>query len=321
MLKRLEALIRSPLGRIFAGAVGFAVLAFQVRRSGTDAVLAAVARSPGLFPVVVALEAGVAGCEVWALYHLYGAERRKVPIGQLVRSGLISYSVMCMVPMGRAVAEATRAAMLSRYVGGARAAAAAARMQAMALLGNAAISLPCALGALALVGAHWLPAFIAANFVITLALGGGVLFVGRRSRLGAWLNARVGRGQQWGAAFDQHLRGAEAVPLSPIAWVFLGRCFQTTQRVVLLFAVGASVGVLQGMCAEGIHLVSGSVGDMIPSQVGITEAIYELSSSILGISKSDGVALALIAHMAQLFWLLVGSIVPLLWPAPPPAPT
>jgi hypothetical protein len=232
------------------------------------------------------------------------------------RGGLISFAVMSVVPMGRAVAEATRAAMLSRYVGASKAAAAATRMQAVALLANACISLPCALAAFALVGASWFPAVVLLNFLVTSALGGGVLLAGRHVGVGQWLGQRFKRDEGWGADFDRHLRTDELVPLGAVAAVFVGRSLQTLQRIVLLVAVGAGIGLLKGLCAEGVHLVSGSVGDLVPGQLGVSEALYSFTSSVLQLTPSDGVAIALLAHMAQLIWLGVGSITPLVWPPP-----
>jgi hypothetical protein len=315
-LERWRNRLRSPWGRGLAGLVGLSVLVFQVIQTGPREVWFAVTRAPALFPALVLLEAGTVACEVWGLYRLYGDARRNVPALQLVRSSLIAYAVMSVAPMGRAVAEAARAALLSRYVGGPLAAAAAARMQAVALIGNACISVPCAVVALAVVGKSWLTVAVAANCGVTLALGAGVLLAGRRSRIGAWIAAKIRPGSGWGASFDDHLRTADTVPLAPLAGVFAGRCIQVFQRMLLLASVGAGFGVVKGFLAEGVHLVNGSIGDLIPGQVGLSEATYRLSSTALAISPSDGVAIALIAHLAQLFWLLVGALVPLAWPAP-----
>jgi hypothetical protein len=186
------------------------------------------------------------------------------------------------------------------------------------LLGNACISVICAVVALVAVGKSWLTAAVAANCVVTLALGAGVLLAGRHSRVGAWLAKKVRRGGGgWGTSFDDHLRSAQTVPLAPLAGVFAGRCIQVVQRVLLLASVGAGFSAVKGFLAEGVHLVNGSIGDLIPAQVGLSEATYRFSSAALGISPSDGVAIALIAHLAQLFWLLVGALTPLAWPAPP----
>jgi hypothetical protein len=315
-MNRLGALARSPLGRIVAAAAGLGCVYYLIRRSGPADVWAALTRAPGLFPVVVLCEAGIATCEIYALYLLYGPSRSKVPPLELVRTGLICYAVMALVPFGRAVSEATRAALLAKYVGGPKAAAEATRMQGVTLIGNAVISVPIALGALAVLGPSWLPALVTANLVLMVVLGAGLLFAGRHLRVGQWLGARVRGGQAWGPAFDAQLREEEAVPVGAIVSVSLARCIQTFQRTILVAAVGGGFSLLRGLVAQGIQLVSGAVGDIVPGQVGLSEAAYTLSAKVLSLSESSAVSIALLTHLAVLFWVCVGSLVPLFWPAP-----
>jgi hypothetical protein len=255
-------------------------------------------------------------CTLGALRSLYGDAAARVPLSQLVRAGLIGYAVMGLVPVGRPAAEITRASLLSRWVGAGRAGAAAARVEAVALVANGCISIPAALAALALVGATWLPLAIAINAVATLSLGGSVLFFTKRSRIGAWLGRRHARVAKFGSELDAAFADQDTIPMRALAWELGGRVVQLVQNGVLVACVGGAVGLREAACSQGIHLVGAAVGDLIPAQLGATEGNYTLAASALGLTAAAAVSIALVAHLAQLFWVGVGSLVPLLWRAP-----
>ena len=320
-VRRLIALAQSPAGRIAGGLVGLLAVALLVRHTGVDAVARALARGAHLLPFILLGEIAILACTLCALRTLYGDARRAVPLSAWVRSGLIGYAVMGLVPAGRTAAEAMRAALLARYVGAARAAAAATRLQGVALIGNAAISLPAAWAAYHLLGPSLVPGAIVANGALVFVLGGAILLAGRRLGFGAFLGRRSTRAQAFGQAFDDHLRGEPLLPARAIGWEALSRCVQVSQCALLLSAVGGVVGIGQALRAEGVLLVGGALGDLVPAQLGVTEATYTLSSKALLLSASDAMAIALLAHLAQLFWVAVGSLVPLVWPAAPDAAT
>jgi hypothetical protein len=228
---------------------------------------------------------------------------------------MMSYSLIGVLPFGRAAGEAARAAMLSRYVGVPLAAASAARMQALSLLGNTVISIPCAIGVLAFAGLKsWLMLGIAVHFVMTGVLGAGLLLAGRRSHLGARIGKWFRKDEAWRAQLDDRL-GSEENLVTPLVWISMSRGLRLLQRAALLAAVGASFGVLPSLASESVNLVASSIGDAIPLQVGVTEAGYAFASQTLGITKSDGVAMALIVHVAQIVCVGLGFLSPLLAPA------
>ena len=67
-------------------------------------------------------------------------------------------------------------------------------------------------------------------------------------------------------------------------------------------------------------MAAGAVGDVIPGQVGISEAGYAMTAQVLNVTAGDAVAMALLVHLAQVVWVAVGFIAPLFAPAPAPAP-
>jgi hypothetical protein len=311
VIKRLMDFARSRLGRALAALVGVGIVALLIRQSGPEEVLQAITRAPLLFPLVVLLEMLMCACEVTAAFVLYGTDRAKVPAGVIIRSTLFCYAVMSVLPFGRAVAEMTRAAMLSKYVGGARAAAVATQVQGMTLLGNAIISVPTAIAVAVMAGKTLLLAGISLNVVVTSVAGGGLLLATRKSDLGQRVGKYFSGGEKWGPEVDQHLQG-ELKVLAPVSFMALGRCFQVTQRLVLLAAVGAQWSVLRAFCAQAIALVSSMVGDLIPGQIGVTEMGYRLGAQVLQLEPSQGVAIGLLGHLTQVVWIGVGFVTPLI---------
>jgi hypothetical protein len=306
---------RSTLGRAIATFIGLGLVALIVRDLGFHVVGEAIERAAAYFPFVVLLEAAILACSTLALRALYGAAGKDVPVGQLARAALVGYAVQGVMPAGRAAAEATRASLLSRWVGAARAAAAAGRMQAVVLIANGLVSTAATIAALAdSRSPRWLPIVIGANALVTLGLGAAILIVARRARIGSWLGRRVKRLAGFGADLDTALRAEAAIPTAAIAWELLGRVVQVAQNAVLIASLGAgAVGIGLAFCAEGIHLVGAAVGDLIPAQLGATEGNFRLAGSALGLSRASAVSVAVVAHLAQLVWVSVGALVLLLW--------
>jgi len=316
VLSRLISAARSPLGRLVTGALGLTAVALIVRGIGFQAIAQSIAGAARLFPLVLALEGARLACTILALRALYACP---VPGGPLVRAGLIGYAVMGLVPAGRAVAEVARAALLARYVGAGRAAVAAVRIQVASLLANAFISIPAAAAAwLSIVAGAptWLALAIAGNFVLTLAVGLVVLSVSARAGLGSWAG-RVFRAKAFGDQVESVLEREPLWPFAAIAWEILGRLLQVVQYAVLLACVGGVPTLRLSLVSVGIHLVGAAVGDLLPAQLGSTEGNFTLAASALALPVASAVAIALLAHLAQLVWVIAGSLVSL-WPVPAP---
>lgn len=307
---------RSTPGRAAAAIFGIGAVVLILRGLGLDAVGRAVAQCAPYLPLVVALEACVLACSTMSLRALYRDAARDIPKQQFVRATLVGYAVQGLVPAGRAAAEATRASLLSRWIGGGRAGAAATRMQAVVLIANGLVSIPAATAA-ALTGyTRWLAFAIAINAGVTLALGSTLLIVSQRAHIGAWLGRHIKRVRTFGADLDAALEREPRLPVRAIAWELSGRVVQVGQHALLIACVGGVVGIVPALCAEGIHLVGAAVGDLVPAQLGATEGNFTLAAGALGLTRASAVSIALIAHLAQLVWVVVGSLVPLVWRPP-----
>jgi hypothetical protein len=311
VLNRLSAFFRHPIGRILSVAVGLGAVAFLVYKSGAQDVWNAVTRAPLLFVVVFLLEVAQAAIESYAVIALFGPDRAKIPLREAVRSSMFCYSLVGVLPLGRATGEAARAAILSRYTGFPAAGAAAARMQAITLIGNAFISIPCALGTWLLTGPSWLFLGIVIHFVVTGVVGFGIILAGRHSRIGDRLKKYFRGAEQWGSALDGELQSSDRLK-GPTVWIFVSRVIRLFQRAALLAAVGCAFGPLVSLGSESINLVAGMVGDIIPMRLGVNEAIYAIGAKSMSMSMSDAVAMALLNHVAQLLCVGIGFLSPLL---------
>jgi hypothetical protein len=256
--------------------------------------------------------------DVLSLRSLIGAPARDVPLAVWVRSGLMAYAIMVLFPGGRTAGEVVRATQLAPYTGGAKAAAYGTRLQAATMLGNTFISIPAAIACFwASDGEGALPWLVLGNGLVTAAIGGGILFMSRRSKVGGWVGQKFSALASHGASFDEALR--DETPFGPaLLFSSLGRAFQTVQYGILLLAVGGSLGVVSALISQGIHLVGAGAGDLVPNQAGITEGAYWMFAEALGLSADPAAAvgIALIARFCQYILAGVGLLVGALWRAP-----
>jgi hypothetical protein len=296
---------RSWPGRILGTAMGLAVVAGLIHLVSGGVVLAALHRAAAWLPLVFLLEGGMLACETCALWLLYGDDRKNLSAGDMARAALAGYPTMVLLPAGRAVAEVYRASILARRTSAPRAAAAAVLMQAVLLLATSVVSLLCAGAAFVIAGSTTLPLLIAGNALLTGVLGAGILVGGRRSRIGAWLGRRWQR-MRSGPEFDEVLIRASTFPVKPLIAASAARLLQSAQLAVLILAVAGRTRIVQTLSAEGVHLVGASVGDLIPAQMGATEAAYTLSAAVLGLAPGAALAIALLTHLTQAAWALIG---------------
>jgi len=312
--RKINQLFTSKGGRFISAAMGLGLVFLILNRVGWNIILISVNKSVNYFPLILLLEAAILICSMSALRLLYGNDRHNLPLSALVRAGLIGYAVMGLVPAGRTLAESTRAMILSRYSTGPGAAAAAAKLQGIALLAIAAISIPATCATYFALGPSWPSALIAGNILLTSALGFGILLAAQTSRIGSRIGKLIPSFNNFGQQLDEHFTGNKLIPFGPLVFELLGRVLQVVQNYLLVAAVGGKLGVVPALCSEAFHLVGASAGDLIPAQLGATEFSYQYSGSALALQPAEAVSIALIAHLAQLIWVIIGLLVPVIWP-------
>lgn len=279
---------------------GIVTLVALVRHVGLDAVLDVLRVAGPWFPLIVFLEIFLTGTDAIALALFYREHAGRVPLRDWLRSTAVHYGVMVVLPAGRAGAEVTRGAMLSRYVGPPRASAGVIQVQCVTLLANTFISLVCYVAVASASGpASALGLLLLGNGAITGVVGVGTYLSLRRFELGGWLGQRLKTLAAHGPEADRVFREAPAFPVKALAVCCAGRTVQAVQYGVILVAVGGTAGLAPALVSEGIHLVGAGLGDMVPNQVGITEAAYGWFADTLGLTTAAGISLALLARLSQ----------------------
>jgi hypothetical protein len=304
------------------GVVGLIAIALLVRGVGAATLFAIVRASARWLPLLVAIDALRIVAEGFATCSLSARVRRQVPLAELVRVHLVGYAIGMNMPAGRVTAEAVKAAMLSRYIGAPEAAAVAAGNQTSVMLGNVVGMVPCMVAAIWMTG--WSP--LVCSFGL-LALFTAVLFAMfqlacRRSRLGGALLRRVTRFEHATEAFQAAIERVPIVPVGATLAALAARAVAALELGVLLWALGGRHSVGHALLAQGVNLIGGSLGDVVPGQLGATDGAFALAAPSLGLAVVDGIALSVLLHCVQAVWAVVGFTLPFFWKAAPsPAST
>ncbi len=314
--KRVPGLLRP----VFALA-GLGTLALLVRKAGAAELGATLANAAPWLPWVVLLELGRQCTDATATRLAYGPGARSVPLGALVRSQLIGTAISSMAPAGRAAAEATKAALLAPHMGGAMATSAAATSQAASLAAGGFISFPCALASYLLTGMSVFTVAMLAHGVLLVALSAGLRALMRAKRTGAWLMRRCQRWASHAEQFQASARSGALLPWRPML-AFLGsRTLQVAQYAVLTHAVGIDTSLVQALFSQGLYLCALAVGSLVPGQVGVSDGAFAMAAGVLDTTAARAMAVALLGHVVQLIFVVVGALTPLVWRAPAPRPS
>ncbi|AKT36817.1 lysylphosphatidylglycerol synthase domain-containing protein [Chondromyces crocatus] len=303
---------------------GVSTVALLVRDAGPATLLEVLETAAPWIPLLLTIEVARMGTDALATWLALGRRAHAVPIPVLARAQLIGTAVGTLAPAGRTAAEATKAALLAPWTGGAPATAGAATTQAATLLSTALISLPCAWAASRLTGASWITVALLIHAAVLFLLGVGVRLVMRSPRLGRWL-ARRERLSRNAATFQQVAKETPVLSPGPTAALLLGRALQVLQYGVIVHAVGVSVSAVQALFSQGLNLMALAVGVLVPGQLGVSEGAFALSASTLHTTEAKAIAIALLAHLLQIALLPLGALTPLLWkvraPSEPRSPT
>ncbi len=298
--------------RFAAGVLGISLVAYMVNHIGLGAVLQALRGAAYYFPGILLCEFLFWFFGTLSQRALYGRDAKKIPWFQIWRSGFAAYAIMGLIPMGRIVAETARAVSFAPYVGKSKAVVVAVQVQILALCVTALVA-----GVSGLFIFNRAPASPAAWLAIANAGGAFVLAVlavlaSKYLKIGQKLGFLIPRIKLFGREFDAHFAGSTVFPRAALGYELLCRLSQIIQNGLLVMAVGGVLSVSNAFCSEGLHLIGATLGDLIPGQWGVTELVYGETGSILGLGDQGALGIALLAHMAQLFWVLVALLLNLL---------
>jgi hypothetical protein len=311
-----SSLRRGLLVRFGVGFVGIGAVAVIVRQIGIDPLRAVLVPAAASLPLLLLVDVARIGADAVGTRLALGDRARSVPFRIFLRTQIIGNAVASIAPSGRAACEATKAALLTRWVGGPTATANATLLQSLSLVAGAAISIPCIWAALHLSGLSTLTGLIFAQAVLAAALGLGIRLATRAQKLGGFLERRFRRFAEQARQFRASARDAPLFPVAPFAAVALGRALQIVQFWLLVRAVGISASIEHALLAQGVNMVAIAAGSFVPGQLGASDGAFALSAEALGCSVASAVAIALLAHVLQVIWLGVGALVPLVWKLP-----
>ncbi|MBU8898889.1 UPF0104 family protein [Corallococcus sp. H22C18031201] len=313
--------------RILFALLGLGMLAMLVHRAGPSELGLALKEAAPWLPWVALIEVGRQALDASATWLAHGPRARLIPVSVLARAQLIGTAVSSMAPAGRAAAEATKAALVTPYTGGAAASSAAATAQAASLGAGGLISFPCAYASFLMTGNSAFTIAMLIHGTVLLLTSLGVRACMRARKLGAWLRRRRKRWASQTEVFQDSACSGPLLPWRPMLAFMCSRSLQVMQYAVLAHAVGINASAVQALFAQGLYLVALALGSLVPGQVGVTDGAFSLAAGALGTTTARAMSIALLAHTVQAGFVLAGALTPLVWrprrPSPPrssPAP-
>lgn len=287
--------------RILGAALGLALLAWFVRNTDRVALERALAGRVSLIPLCVLVELIRVGAETQATRSVLGKARKLVSFRRMYAVHLVGFAFSAVLPAPRPIAEATKASLIAKRVGLARCVNVGTVNQAATLL---AISVACVGCALLTSRCPSLQRLLFANAVFLAVSGGGLLALVRSPRLHAWLAKRWPKRAESFASFGRE--AARAPVLAPTAWLFASVCLQGILFGLLLRGTSSAPFIVGSATAEGAHMVSASIGVLVPGQLGIRELAFAEVADGLGTNIATAGALSLLPRAAQLFVAGIG---------------
>lgn len=289
---------------------GLILVCLVLQHTGIDRVWHAVLSASVYFPLILLFELGTWFLGMLAQRSLYGNERHLIPWPVVLRAGCTAYAIMGLMPLGRVVAESARAVLFSKYVGKTKAALVAIQIQIVALLVTGSVALVAALVLIGNLGFLFLSWAALLNALAVLALALLALSAAKHFKMGRKLTILLPKVQVFGEQFDVYFINTKVLPKWPVIFEGCSRVSQIIQNGFLVLAVGGAFGIVPAFCSEAMHLIGATLGDLVPGQLGVTELVYSEAGTILSLKPEDALSIALLAHMAQLFWVVVALMVP-----------
>ena len=165
----------------------------------------------------------------------------------------------------------------------------------------------CAAGVLLARGPAWLWIGLIVHTALAGGAGAALLWAGRRG--GAPKTA--GRLKLSFEALEKGMGLLRASIVGPAVFLFLGRCVQVAEMAVLLRVLSPTATLADCLVMEGIFMVGTAAGDLIPGQIGATDAVFTFGVSVFSLAASQGLAMAAAIHVVQLGTAVLCSLVSL----------
>ncbi len=308
--------------RLGLAVAGVASVALLVDAVGADSLVPLLERAAPVLPLVLALELARQACDAAGTYLACGDARRRLPFPVVFRAQLVGHAIGHLLPAGRMAGEGSKAAMVGPFVGSETAAAAALTSQAMSLVAAGIVSAVCCVAALARTGLSTLTTALLAHVVVASALGGALFLAtrsGRAGRVVARLLRRITRRED-----DEAERAGGPCAVAPLAARCIGRVVAIAELSLLAIAAGVELGVLGGLIAGGLQMLSLAAGCFVPGQLGVTEGSLVVGCAAFDATAAQALSIGLLFQTVQVVLVPVGAWLPMVWktavPATPRAP-
>ncbi|NUP13319.1 MAG: hypothetical protein HOW73_45350 [Polyangiaceae bacterium] len=299
---------------VVLAALGILAVVLLVRHVGARQLLEAMKQCAPVLPIVFALEMVRTMTDAWRTQLLYDRSGKHVPMRRVLPVQIAAYPMTLFLPAGGAASEAYKAAVLARDVTAPVAAAAATTNQALQLFAVFVVSIPCTIVAYLVWGMSGFTAAIIVQALTAIGLAIAIQIATRHRLLGA-LAAKVST--KAGAAVDSHrdaVRVLSFVPMRPLFAAITSRIAQLIQVGLLVVFAGATPWLSSSFLALGVQLVSGAAGDLVPAQIGATDASFALAAKPLGIDQARALSIAMAMHVVQIGWALLALLLGLRQP-------
>ena len=315
--------LRLPL-RMLAGMFGVLLLAFLVRRTGTSTLRESIAAIGWGLSLVIALTGVSHVLKTWAWRITLLDEKRHVSFSRMLGLRLGSEAAGQLGFLGQMFGENLRVSLLSSTMSPASRIASVTLDRALFVLSAAAVSIA---GLVMMLFVGPLPrtlslyaslfASILLGALLTAALAvrkrwavfsGTAELVGRVPYFRAWIDRKrslICSVEHKLLDFYHHTPGAF---WGSLALNLACQGAAVLEVYLILFLVGAKIGILASLAMEGLTKLVNLLGVFNPGNLGTYEGGNMLIGSMFGFSGVVGLSLALTRRVRAIFWAAVGCV-------------
>jgi hypothetical protein len=296
--------------RLVALALGAWAVILLTRAAGTSDFAEAFSLVAPAIGILGLLELARVACEITATSTQLGRYVRPLGIALLVKGHLLSYATSNLAPAGRPAGEVLKAAAFAPMLGKPMAAAMAVRIQAASLYAGGAMSAACSAAAILARAPSWLSMALVVH--TAFAWGTAALLM----RAGRWGGATktASRLRVSLAMVEEGMRAFGPSTAGATVFLFLGRSIQVAQMAVVLAVLTRATTLQDSLLMQGLFMVGTALGDLIPGQIGATDAAFSMGASSFSATAGQGLAVAVAMHLVQLSMAALCSLLAL-WPA------
>jgi uncharacterized membrane protein YbhN (UPF0104 family) len=284
-----------------------------LRELGTGHVLDTLKQLGPWLPSVIALELGRMTCEWLGTRTALGGLAARLSPARFWRGQLLGQCMDVLMPAGRATSETAKAAVFSHDIGLPQAAALATALQLAALVANACLAL---LG-FAVSRQTTLPAGLSYGLLAYAAGTTSIVIVVVVCAAAPRVRAAFRRARFVHDALERFAHLIRSQPrrlLFAVGAQVFGRVCQGTQLALLTTALAAPPEFRAMLLGQAVYLVGAALGDLVPMQLGTTDAVFVYAAGTFGLPPTAAMAVTLAMRAVQVIVAVSSGVAALgLW--------